>query len=107
MIVVERSDKRWLVTLRGSKDDNSRDEKGATDSESAGESDISYEEDNCPERSAFQDRKSDNPLHVSSLASNRISVAKHDFELYNWKITMDKSDNTGICSNMMLIELKR
>lgn len=109
MIVVERSDKRSLVTLRGIKDDNIRNEEGATDSESAGESDTSFEEGprNCHERSAFQDRWSilpDSHLRVSSLANNRIGVTKHDFELCNWKIIMDKSDNTGICLNLILTD---
>lgn len=61
---------------------------------------------NCREgrfcKSAFQNRKyiaSNNSPNVLSFANDKIGVAKHDSELYHWKITTNKGNNTGIYLN--------
>ncbi|XP_011872483.1 PREDICTED: tubulin polyglutamylase TTLL13-like isoform X2 [Vollenhovia emeryi] len=90
MIVDEYSDKCPLVTLRDSKNGNSRNE-GVIDGESVGKS----EKRSC--KTAFQDRKYVGPGDSSdalSPANDRIGVTKHDFERYHWKITTGKSSNT-------------
>lgn len=98
MIVVECSDKHSLVILHESKDDNSRTE-GATDGESADESDTSVEElsrENQNRRQVVDDSS-----RVLSLVGNRIGVAKHDSEPCRWKVvTVDRGDNTGIYSTL-------
>lgn len=90
MIVVEYSDKRPLVILRDSKNDNSRNEDVT---ERDGEFDTSFRDRSC--KTAFQNRKYDSS-DVLSLANDRIGIVKHDFERYHWKITTDKDNNTGI-----------
>lgn len=105
MIVVEYSDKHSSVILRDSKNGNSRNEV-VTDGEN--ESDTSFEERSC--KSASQNRKyvgPDDSSDVLSLANDRIGVAKHDFERYHWKITTDKSSNTGIYSIIKSNKLNR
>lgn len=58
---------------------------------------------NCREgrfcKSAFQNRKyiaSNNSPNVLSFANDKIGVAKHDSELYHWKITTNKGNNTAV-----------
>lgn len=94
MIVVQHSDNSPVIS-RGSKHHSFRSED-ATDDESAGESDTSFEERS--RGSAFQNRSSvilDDFSHVSSLANGRIGVIKHDSENYKWKVTMGKDESTG------------
>lgn len=97
MIVIEYSNKRPLVILRDSKNGNSRNEDVT-----AGESDddTSVEGRSCKTaRSQNRDDVDpDDSSDVLSFANDRIGVAKHDFELYHWKITTDKGNNTGIRS---------
>lgn len=94
MIVIGYSNKRPLVILRDSKNGNSRNE-GVTDDESVDNTNV--EERSC--KTAFQNRDDvdpDDSSDILSVANDRIGVAKHDFELYHWKITTDKDNNTGI-----------
>lgn len=98
MIVVEYSNRRSLVILNDSKDNNFRNES-ATDSENVHKPDIGFEQQSS--KSAFQNRKSivsDDSSNILSLANDRIGVAKHDSELYYWKVTTDKGSNTGVYS---------
>lgn len=95
MIFVKYRDKRSLVILHDSKDDNSRNE-GAT----IGEFNTGFKERLCKSASyAFQNRKpisADDSTNVSLY--DKIGVAKHDSELYHWRVTADKSNNIGIDS---------
>jgi len=95
MIVVDYSDRRSLVILHNSKNNNSRNEN-TTDGENVRESDISFEQRSS--ESAFRNRKSivsNDSSNILLLANDRIGVAKHDSELYHWKVTTDKGNNTG------------
>lgn len=98
-MIIEFSDKYSLMISRDSKDDNSRN-AGVTDGV---ESNSGFEGRSF--KSVFKDRKylvPDNSPNVLSLANDRIGVTKHDSELYHWKITTDKDNNTGIHSILNL-----
>jgi len=106
MIVVDYSDRRSLVILHNSKNNNSRNEN-TTDGETIRESDISFEQQSS--KSSYQNRKSivfDDSSNILSLANARIGIVKHDSELYHWKITTDKGNNTGIYFILILIWLE-
>lgn len=94
MIVVQHSDNYSPVISRGSKHDSFRSE-GATDDESAGESDTSFEERS--RESAFQNRSSVT-FDDSSFVNDRIGVIKHDQENCRWKVTIDKDGSRGMSS---------
>ncbi|XP_070168361.1 tubulin polyglutamylase TTLL13-like [Polyergus mexicanus] len=90
-MIIEFSDKYSLMISRDSKDDNFRN-AGVTNGV---ESNSGFEGKSC--KSVFRDRKyiiPDNSPNVLSLANDRIGVTKHDSELYHWKITTDKDNNT-------------
>ncbi|XP_072754877.1 tubulin polyglutamylase TTLL13-like isoform X2 [Anoplolepis gracilipes] len=89
-MIVEFSDKYSLIS-RDFKDDNSRN-GGVTDGV---ESDSGFEGRSC--KSIFKNQKyiaTDNSSNDLSLANDRIGVAKHDSELYHWKVITDKDNNT-------------
>ena len=104
MIVVEYNDKSSLVisrnnNTRASKDNNFRDGGGVTDCESVDDDiDTGFEGRSC--KSVSKNKKyivPDDSPNVLSFANDRIGVAKHDSELYHWKITKEhKCKNTGI-----------
>lgn len=101
-MIIEFRDKYSLMISGDSKDDNSRN-GGVTD---GAESDSGFERRSC--KSRFKSRKyiaPDNSSNVLSFANGRIGVTKHDSELYHWKITTDKDNNTGIHSTPNFIRL--
>lgn len=94
MIIVKYKDKRSLVIFHDSKDDNSRNE-----SATISKFNTRFKEQLCKSAGYARDRKlivTDNFTNVLLLANDRIGVAKHDSELYHWKVTADKGSNTGI-----------
>ena len=93
MIIIEYSDNHPLILKIRDFKNNSRNES-LTNDQSINESDKKG-----PCKSSFQNHTQkyislNNSLNLS-LANDRIGVAKYDFE-YLWKITTDKSNNTGI-----------
>ncbi|KAL6421868.1 hypothetical protein ACFW04_010787 [Cataglyphis niger] len=88
-MIIELSDKYSLMISRDSKNDNSRN-ADVTDGVELNNG----EEQIC--KSEFKDRKylPDQPPNVFSLTNDRIGVTKHDSELYHWKITTGKDNNT-------------
>lgn len=94
-MIIEFRDKYSLMISDDFKDNNSRN-GGVTDGV---KSDYGFERRSC--KSIFKSRKyiaSDNSSNVLSFTNDRIGVTKHDSELYHWKITTDKDNNTGIHS---------
>lgn len=103
-MIIEFRNKYSLMISGDSKDNNSRN-GGVTD---GAESDSGFERRSY--KSIFKSRKyiaSENSSNVLSFANDRIGVTKHDSELYHWKITTDKDNNTGIHSIPNLIRLYR
>ncbi|XP_019885586.2 tubulin polyglutamylase ttll6 [Camponotus floridanus] len=92
-MIIEFRNKYSLMISDDSKDNNSRN-GGVTD---GAEPDSGFERRSY--KSIFKSRKyiaSDNSSNVLSFANDRIGVTKHDSELYHWKITTDKDNNTGL-----------
>ncbi|XP_012055095.1 PREDICTED: tubulin polyglutamylase TTLL13-like [Atta cephalotes] len=87
-MIIEYSD--YPVILHDSKNSNSRNES-VTNSQSikSAKKRPCKSFQNCTQKYINLNNSSD-----LSLANNRISVAKHDFEWHHWKITTNKGNNT-------------
>lgn len=97
-MIIELSDKYSLMISQDSKNDNSRN----ADVTYGVELNNGFEKRFC--KSVFKDQKylPDHSPNAFSLTNGRIGVTKHDSELYHWKITTGKNNNTGVHSILKL-----